>query len=322
MTINEFLKLERQIEYDFSNDGADFKYNELDNRKDGLNKFFVYMARANYYEQNEENIMKFGADYTKECKNIYKRVRMHPDSGSELLQDIYRVLWNENILKYCMKADTVTGETLNSQNTTLGILFKLIETEEEKRERANIKTSSGGMQKISIKYIMSRYAKNPEEIRNRFKKVEGIIELISLYHTLGNFMPVPVGCNSPRGTGITKDYWDITLKIIYEYFKKENDNIADIVGENKSQLYKDWLDSYGDDNGCNGWKNFVERNYLQDFVNIIGENYYMPKELWKGHFQGNILPTEVKQIEEFSVNASCFILARSNRMIIQLNVNK
>lgn len=84
-----------------------------------------------------------------------------------------------------------------------------------------------------------------------------------------------------------KDYWDLTLKIIYEYYVYGKDNIKEIVGESNSELYKEWLGSFRVDDTVRGsWQCFIEKNYLQDFVNQnVDGSYGIPKELWQGHFK-------------------------------------
>ena len=331
MNMEEFVALTAPDRYDFSNDGANSEYNKLDNFKNDLEKFFVYMAIAKDYKREEEDIMKYGADYSQKCKMLFKNI---PDSDSEskLLQDIYKQLWyDETSLKYCYtEQGNVQGETMNSVNTTLKAWYVLVEDEEkvQREERKNIKG-----QKISIRYILSRYVKNTLDQKELFDKVEGLRFFISIYHTLGNFIPVPTGCNAPRGTGKLKDYWDLTLKVIYDYYNDYNDigdNIMDIVSGgggrtkiDKDELYKrykQWLDSFHEgDSKKEAWKRFVEKNYLQDFVDCNTDGSYgMPKELWKGHFSGEVLPTEIEQIEHFFVNASCWVTARSTRMLLRL----
>ena len=54
---------------------------------------------------------------------------------------------------------------------------------------------------------------------------------------IGNFMPIPNGCNSPRGTGVLKDYWDLTLLNIYRYYVDNNYKALEIiVGEDNSSI--------------------------------------------------------------------------------------
>ena len=62
-----------------------------------------------------------------------------------------------------------------------------------------------------------------------------------------------------------------------------------------------------------------EHKSSADFVNQnVDGSYGIPKELWRGHFSGAVLPNSIEQIEQFCVNASCFITARSTRMLIRL----
>lgn len=326
MKIEEFLALEAPDRYDFSNDGASEAYRALDNFKNDLEKFFIYMAKVKGYKRTEEDIMKYGADFSQKYKELTIK---DPDSKSILLREIYRKLWADSNLEFCRKTQKsyIQGETMNSVNTTLGAWYELAESKVHKKERLKLEG-----QRVSIRYILSRYAQDTRGQSELFDTVEGLRFLISIYHTLGNFIPVPTGCNAPRGTGILEDYWDLTLKVIYEYYVCGEDKIGDIVkGANSEsdavelyELYKQWLDSFQDGNGPS-WQCFIEKNYLQDFVNQnMDGSYGMPKELWKGHFsdfflkEKGALPHSIEQIEEFYVNASCFITARSSRMLIRL----
>ena len=325
MNMEEFIALTAPDRYDFSNDGANGEYHKLDNFRNDLEKFFAYMALGRTYKREEEDIMKYGADYSQKCKERYTGVK-DPDSGSTLLREIYSELWDESNLRYCRKEEgIIQGETMNTPNTTLDVWYKFVEEiiPMYKNERERVILSSGGRQRISIRYILSRYIKDTRGQSELFDKVEGMRFFVSIYHTLGNFIPVPADCNAPRGFNNHKihDYWDLTLKIIYDYYVCGEDNIKDIVGESRSVLYKQWLDSFREDDSKKGsWKCFVEKNYLQDFVDGYDADggYGMPKELWEGHFTGEILPAKMEQIEQFYVNASSFITARSTRMLLKL----
>ncbi len=326
MKIEEFLALEAPDRYDFSNDGASEAYREL---KNTYEKFFVYMHKGalpiTCCEEGKAGVMACGAAYREECEEKYGTIP-DPDSGSSLLQIIYKMLWRDvKSLNYCKKGNEIQGETMNSVNTTLNKLYeynpkkpeeKCIETSEQYDERK----AMSKRQRVSIAYIFSRYAEEQLEQRKKteqeekYDKIKGLKDFLSVYHTLGNFIPVPAGCNGPRGTGGLKDYWDLTLKIIYDYYVCEEDKIRNIVWEKNSELYKQWLDFFQDD-GKPSWQCFIEKNYLQDFVK---PGYGMPKELWEGHFSGAVLPNSIEQIEQFCGNASCFITARSTRMLIRL----
>ena len=310
MNIKEFLNLRVPEKFDFSNDGAEDEYLKLDNIEDTYEKFFVYMALAKAYKRDKDDIMKLGAKFSQMCKEKYKFIP-DPDSGSKLLQMIYTLLWEEENLKFCKKDNEIKGDTINSQNTTLNILYTYIETSEKKNERLNIGNN------ISIRYILSRYIEDRDGQISLFEQKNGLKEFLSVYHSLGNFIPCPINCNSPRGTGYTKDYWDLALLIIYMYYMGETDEIEYIVGKKNVCIYKLWLDSFKD------WNMFVEKNYLQDYVTKDKENGYgIPIELWKGHFEaaknGNIYPSE-SQIEEFYKNATLCILERAKKMLAAIS---
>lgn len=316
MTFDEYMALSAPENYDFSDDGANYDYRNLD---DGIEKFFVYMALGREYSCEEENVMKYGSDFSIECLKKYKGVP-DPDSGSMLLQYIYKMLWDSDSLIYCIDDKSVVrGDTMNSQNTTLNVVYDIIEKRFQKNERMHIKTNRG-YQSISIRYILSRYAENKDKVKSLFNEFNGLNYFISNYHTLGNLIPVPVGCNSPRGTGYTKDYWDLALLRIYNYYFEIADNLTEIVGETNAKKYRSWLDSFSaGDTKKVGWEKFIENNYLHDYVNYENDfRYGKPKELWKGHFSGSVLPKEKQEIEEFYVNASCWIAARGTRMISKL----
>lgn len=319
MTIYDFLKLANADEYDFSDDGAGEAYHEL---SDPMEKFYVYFASKgkNTIKRETDNFMN---DYREDCEQLVKQYGniKDPDSGSDLLQKFYVELWDEKNLKDCKKGERICGETMNSANTTLGAWYTELETGLQKKEREELKNPS---QTISNKYILSRYLQDKEGQKKLLGKK--CLFFLSVYHTLGNFIPVPVDCNCPRGLGVLADYWDLTLKVIYDYYMGD-DHISDITGKSDKlvQRYKNWLDSFIEegDNGFDSWAHFVEKNYMQDFVetNSAG-GYGMPKELWKDHFSqfsyGDAKPINERQIKEFYINASAWIMRRSNRMIREL----
>lgn len=145
--------------------------------------------------------------------------------------------------------------------------------------------------------------------------------------TLGNFIPVPFSSenagefNRPRGRGSSKDYWDLTLVCLYNYYAEKagyphiTNNGQKIYtlewllqAEENVGLCKDWLDSF------DSWNHFVERHFLQEFVNQEGSGYGQPKELWFGHFDGKSLPEKREEFDTFFRNASSQIIARGLRI--------
>lgn len=152
-------------------------------------------------------------------------------------------------------------------------------------------------------------------------------EYIRLNHTIGNFIPVPFvenggQFNSPRGfNGPSDDFWDLALMCIYNYYFSIHDSTYNLKwllsNDQNVNLCKKWLDSFGSE--ASGWDTFVEQNFLQDFVNSEQGHYGMPKEFWKGHFEGTVMPKEEKHYNEFFTNASAWIAARGIRIAIKIN---
>lgn len=314
-TIEDFLELgAKAVEYDFSNDGTKSYpkgiYTYLapsDNYKNkvGLEKFFAYMS-----VMHKRDIFKVISLDEQEKINSYGDVN-DPDSNSQLLQEIYKILWDENgYLKNCKK---IQGDTLNSTNTTLNALYK---NYKEEIDKGNLK----GRSSITL-ILKNKINKQDEAIMNKIIKNKDLENFVSMYHTIGNFMPIPYGCNCPRGNGQLHDYWDLTLLHIYNYYKEGNiEELKTILSKENDFVevvkdYQEWLNSYGKKE--DGWYNFVKKNYLESFVNTKSYDY-KPKELWEGHFSGNVIP-KGEQIIEYFVNAQNYISERGILMVKELN---
>lgn len=159
-------------------------------------------------------------------------------------------------------------------------------------------------------------------------------EKIKMYlfmnHTIGNFIPVPKHFNAPRSTK-NLDYWDSALYGIYRWFCEfENGDhksivgLEDIIGAHNAypdvnvniDVCKRWLSNFGT------WDNFVEMNYMQDFVNVceIGDRKFgRPKELWNGHFKNKSKNlNDAESFDEFFNNSSSWITARGCRIATRL----
>ncbi|MCH5167736.1 MAG: hypothetical protein J1F35_07630 [Erysipelotrichales bacterium] len=320
MTLEEFLKLDNPQEYDFSNDGASDDYKKLD----GIEKFFAYMMvmkKETFMDyQGKEELFRSAS---KTVLNEVSKYRVSdPDSNSKLLQEIYKVLWDiKPNMKNCI---SIQGETLNSANTTLNEFYSSIEDKKENKEEKDKRESiinENGIQRVSIFFILSKYLieKNNSKIIKELIESDELTTFLRSYHTIGNFMPVPTGCNSPRGYQNNKieDYWDLTLLHIYNYYIDGTyQDVVDIVKSKNAKVYKEWLDTFGAN--LKGWHNFVKINYLEPFVNIEDEKYF-PKELWAGHFTSDIVkPQDYHECIEYFKNASEMISKRGESMIKKL----
>lgn len=76
--------------------------------------------------------MKYGADYSIKCETEFTNIP-DPDSGSKFLQEIYSLLWDDSNLQECKDGNVITGETMNSSNTTLCALYEHLEAPQYNR---------------------------------------------------------------------------------------------------------------------------------------------------------------------------------------------
>lgn len=140
---------------------------------------------------------------------------------------------------------------------------------------------------------------------------------IDNYHRIGNMIPIPFMAmneefNRPRGTGHTKDFWDLCLNELYLWFcsvrsqREDDTHLENIVGGSGNvNVLKNWLlKDFG------GWTQFVEVNYLQDFC----DEELHPIEYWSGHFNGDVMPKYINEFLQFFGNASLCIEKRSKRL--------
>lgn len=134
-----------------------------------------------------------------------------------------------------------------------------------------------------------------------------ITDFLDVVYTIGNFIPLPQNRNE------YKDYWDLFLAGVYNYFHSEKEELSDI--------YINWLKNCYEE-GENGWNEFIERNYMQPFVKDLGDKKYgEPLELWDGHFNSEkTCPNEEWQFEQFFVNAKVRILRRG-KLIAEALIN-
>ncbi|MGY8622998.1 hypothetical protein ACN6A9_15545 [Bacillus safensis] len=91
-------------------------------------------------------------------------------------------------------------------------------------------------------------------------------------HCIGNFTVLPHWMNSGRYL-FSQDYWDVTMYSLFEFLQPL---------------------------GC--WKQFVERYFLQPYVN--NDEEWTVSEFWKGHFKGignynRLKPQNEQELSEF-----------------------
>lgn len=233
-----------------------------------------------------------------------------------LAKYIYKHLWNFDINNF-----RYIGETMTSFWTPFK---KYLIFNEQLPKKGGIKTFGPIILK-NKDIIESSLSRNAQKYLN-------------LSYTLGNFIPVPEHFNVERsGLFARWDSWDLTMLAIYNWYKdnnliiktnlttvnKTNDSALEMLFEKKCKNdklirsignCKEWLLIFG------SWNNFVEQNYLQDFVHSENQTFGEPIMFFDGHsFYKKPLPTTTSEFEDFFSNSSKAIELRGKRMCKELN---
>lgn len=209
----------------------------------------------------------------------YKRNgnKYDPDSKSNILQEIYKHLWGDLCDKWFMQPSEriCSDKRICSDNMTSAQNFvnQAMKTEKLPKEK--------GQKHYSKKSMLKYYDNKKSQMRKLFKSY-GLDDLVSVYHTIGNYCPVPRYFNKARAgyKSAVCDFWDLTLMKINEYYivkgkPQQESSIFDELfhGQNNPLPCKAWLDYFG------SWKSFVDRNYFGSFV----DDDYKVIPFWTGH---------------------------------------
>lgn len=148
----------------------------------------------------------------------------------------------------------------------------------------------------NLKIFINSHYKNDKESATVF--LSELETFAGLTHSIGNFIVLPEKISSVdlgdlyinnRGKRIYEDYWDCALIDLHEKILKEKQDST-------------------------SWKEFIERYYLQPFV----AEDYVPKELWKGHFENGVMPKKIEDFEQFYHNANLWIEERGKKITEKL----
>lgn len=185
--------------------------------------------------------------------------------------------------------DEVRGESMNSFKTTF--TKDIVSTEDYRKIYKRIKIDVNGF--LDKQYDVLLKDKNYLQFKIINENESEIEKFACLTHTIGNFIVLPYKINTTRGSSrYFRDYWDITLQSIYDLFK-----------------------SIGDD-GMTAWKSFIEKYYLQPFVNH--DETYSVGELWTGHFNTDVYPTKNEDFKQFYQNTNLLIEERGKWLTKEL----
>lgn len=288
-TLDDFLKLPRPEIYDFSNDCiTEESYQE----KTGLDKFFAYKTSPNK-----------GKD---------------PDTNSALLQHIYSQLWGDLTTKEFMFRDNwIASDTMTSawvpvkKYITLNFESELKQLKQDKGYRFD-----------TVKVFNELYEN--KSIKEAMAPNKSLVKFVSMYHSIGNYCPVPIGFNVPRsGWGASYDSWDLTLMKIKQFYlglgerkaeiPEHTMHILELMHYDKSviNVYK-WLEHFGQ--GIKGWKNFINTMYFNDYIKEEGDDYIV-LPLCNNHNWDNI---EINDYNEFFENAADRIEKRGKIIVNEL----
>lgn len=319
MTVDDLLKLEKPEEYDFTEDwGNSPKQEALDeyNALRPWKKYFVY--KFSNLNKKPDAVYEKALEFWENEGKKYTGYISDPDTYSELLQEIYKELWDKDVLEVCSKkCEKIHGDTMNSIATTMSRYIKYVYSEKyynsKNRESwgkgfINEKGNpySGSLNQSLEIFCREEYFKDGFNGENELS-----VNFLKANHTLGNFIPVPYEkngglFNSPRKAS-TNDYWDLTLYYIYKWYKKTEDktvetimndylcdcnmyetNLCKLLGRNCAnvKLCIEWLCQFHTEDNKPSWNSFIEKNFLQPFVEIVEEEkdsktqYGMPLMLW------------------------------------------
>ncbi len=347
--IGENERLNALIHYDFVVDTlkTDKKIEEY-KQLDGVEKYFIYMADkySNTHsglfnvETKEETINKVNK-FRKKAKGYGTK---DPDGYSGLLQNIYIDIWPEIVKQEFVKQHTkkyvkiemnedrfhIASDTMTSATTLVSSVLRNI----DKKEYIEIYEKGKIFASANVGVVLA--GKHGKDFYNDLNEVACNIEsFLEVYHTIGNYCPIPEGVNTKRSRGRRYDFWDLTLMKIKEWYEANNDvnkrkilmDLLHIHGEEDDVLKKcnDWLAFFG--YGDSGWQKFIDIMMFQDFVKVIevdtdNKKYGDVIPFWEGHSWDKTELPSVEIINEAFVKISNMIKARSKKLIEKLSQNQ
>ena len=132
-----------------------------------------------------------------------------PDSESEILQEIYKLLWGELCDKWFMKKD---NGMICSDNMTSAQNFVNSAMKKENYFENFPECKEKNQKNYSKQFMINVYDKHKNKLIRLFTAYN-LNTLVNIYHRIGNYCPVPLFFNSARAGYMNADYdfWDLTL---------------------------------------------------------------------------------------------------------------
>lgn len=206
---------------------------------------------------------------------------------------LYRVLWpageNPNIN---------SADTMNSFWTTYKEALRL--------------SGQGPLSIYDILYL----ADNTEQYRLEGDCGDQVDMLAYLTHTLGNFIPCFGRFNCDRYVP-TKDYWDLTMLGIKEWYEEPSSPLRKVNPLNQGLLdrCRPWLKSYiepEDATGKDSLQRFVGANFLQPYFE---EDSSTVRPFFKEHSFDHQLPASKEELLDCLLSMNAAIITRGNLML-------
>ncbi len=296
--VEEFLKGEHPEEFDFRDLMQEYYqfYKELHLERE----FDRLLEKLPAMVQERDPVSKWFQYKTLDsfCSNFHSFDCDNSNGSCKLSDEIYRLLWDEAAQRPCFQDGHYTGETMNLLAATLGALLG---------------------HKLKGEWTWPRckklYARSDtrQTLLRAIQSAGGAEDFFAAAHRIGNLTLWPAGCNGPRGRGEVRDYWDLTLWYIYRWYQDGAAEHLEKIAPQRMGALATWLSVF------QGWDDFVEKNYMQDYTAGPGRPYGRPKPFWEGHFTpGHACPESMGQIEAYFTNAAGCIRARSARMVGKL----
>ncbi|MED1533519.1 MULTISPECIES: hypothetical protein [Bacillus] len=187
---------------------------------------------------------------------------------------IYQLLWgteNDPELKskhHLDYYDLLRGETMNSFWTTYKNSVISSENKNALYNEIGINPKNPLIDQCHL-LISNEKFKEFKQIKDNIAAFE---KFATSSHYIGNFTVLPHWMNTGRYS-FSQDYWDVTLQSFFGFFKPL---------------------------GC--WKQFVERYFLQPYVN--NDEEWTVSEFWEGHFAGignynQLKPQNEQELSEY-----------------------
>lgn len=203
--------------------------------------------------------------------NVTNTIGKKADCDKEALYIYYLLGWQNN------DTDIIRGETMNSFITT----FNQAIINSNNKDKLYSKFKIDGYSKLNKQYNLLYELDNYKEFELIKANFEDFEKFATLSHSIGNFIVLPWWMNTGRSR-LGHDYWDITLKSLYDFLRP-----------------------------LGAWENFIQKYYLQLFIE---SNHLTVKELYTGHFI-NPYGYPINCLGEFLRNVNTIIKERGKNLI-------